>query len=273
LLAAYLDGDGRRREVLRCLGAGGSVLVVDCDSATLGDRRLIAHLAPDEPAGNAELACAIYMRTPSPSACRRVAAEDLSAVPTSELEAQAMQDPGGPSRLEGPSGECFALELVCAEMSIPELRWCRYAVPGGELRPVSLREVVGSLESYEPVRTLSARALLGRCGEHSVSITTLRSELQRLNTSRTVLNRGLRETVLSQVRRGIVSMSEVALRCERVKRDPRGTVSGETSWLARRLGLAAEAPGVAPTPWIHSDVLALIARSGLGVSPREVEVA
>jgi len=27
-----------------------------------------------------------------------------------------------------------------------------------------------------------------------------------------------------------------------------------------------------PTPWVHSDVLALIARRGLGLSPREVEV-
>jgi hypothetical protein len=27
-----------------------------------------------------------------------------------------------------------------------------------------------------------------------------------------------------------------------------------------------------PTPWVHSDVLALIARDGLGISPREVEL-
>jgi hypothetical protein len=67
-------------------------------------------------------------------------------------------------------------------------------------------------------------------------------------------------------------MSEIALRCGKVKRDSRGNESGETSWLARRLGLAPESGERAPTPWIHTDVLALIARRGLGVSPREVEL-
>jgi hypothetical protein len=67
-------------------------------------------------------------------------------------------------------------------------------------------------------------------------------------------------------------MSTIAIRCGRVKRDRRGNESGETSWLARRLGLLPEAGQVMPTPWIHSDVLALIARRGLGVSPREVEL-
>jgi hypothetical protein len=67
-------------------------------------------------------------------------------------------------------------------------------------------------------------------------------------------------------------MSEIAIRCGRVKRDRRGNESGETSWLARRLGLLPEGGQSTPTPWIHSDVLALIARSGLGLSPREVEL-
>ena len=69
-----------------------------------------------------------------------------------------------------------------------------------------------------------------------------------------------------------LSMSEIALRCGRVKRDSKGNESGETSWLARRLGLLPDGGASAPTPWIHSDVLALIARQGLGLSPREVEV-
>jgi len=70
-----------------------------------------------------------------------------------------------------------------------------------------------------------------------------------------------------------VSLSAIAMRCGRVKRDPRGNLSGETSWLGRRLGLLPEAGEASPTPWVHSDVLALIARRGLGVSPREVELA
>ena len=67
-------------------------------------------------------------------------------------------------------------------------------------------------------------------------------------------------------------MSEIAIRCGRVKRDQRGNVSGETSWLARRIGQLPDAGQSTPTPWISSDVLALIARDGLGLSPREVEL-
>jgi hypothetical protein len=66
-------------------------------------------------------------------------------------------------------------------------------------------------------------------------------------------------------------MSEIAMRCGRIKRDATGNESGETSWLARRLGLLPEGGRRHLTPWIHSDVLALIARDGLGLSPREVE--
>ena len=63
----------------------------------------------------------------------------------------------------------------------------------------------------------------------------------------------------------------IAMRCGRVKRDRRGNVSGETSWLARRIGQLPEGGEDQPTPWVHTDTLALIARDGLGLSPREVE--
>lgn len=278
LLASYLDCDGRRREVVSCEGANGSVLVIDRDCATLGDRRLIAHLASDEPAGNAEIVCSIYMHLPTPSSCRRVRPEDLKLVPGGELEELAAQPLPETQMLEaqtlqGPGGERFVLETLDSGMTIPELRWRRRTAADAEAKQVSLREVVGSLESYEPARTLTARALLAHREDLCISVTALQAELQRLNTSRTVLNRGLREAVLRRVKRDGLTMSEVALRCDRVKHDPRGGVSGETTWLARRLGLVAEAPGCAPSPWVHSDVLALVARSGLGVSPREVELA
>ena len=82
----------------------------------------------------------------------------------------------------------------------------------------------------------------------------------------------LRETALATIERQGMSMSEIAMRCGRVKRDSRGRSSGETTWLARRLGIVPSAGEDAPTPWIHTDVLALIAREGLRVSPREVEL-
>ncbi len=92
----------------------------------------------------------------------------------------------------------------------------------------------------------------------------LRGELDRACNSPIVLNRALRERLERAVEREGLSMSEIALRCNRVKRDARGRQSGETSWLARRIGQLPEAGKPEPTPWIHSDVLARIARDGSG---------
>jgi hypothetical protein len=87
-----------------------------------------------------------------------------------------------------------------------------------------------------------------------------------------VLNRALRERVERAVATEGLSMSQIATRCGRVKRSRSGSESGETSWLARRIGQLPEAGKSRPTPWVHSDVLALIARDGLGISPHEVEL-
>jgi hypothetical protein len=135
---------------------------------------------------------------------------------------------------------------------------------------VSAREVVAALEDYEPVRALTAAAVAAFRNDRQVSIATLGLELRRLEASPIVLNRRLREAVLDAVCRRGVSLSAIAIACGRMKRDPRGNGSGETSWLARRVGLIAD--GGASNPWVHSDTLALIARDGLGVAPREVEL-
>jgi hypothetical protein len=105
-----------------------------------------------------------------------------------------------------------------------------------------------------------------------VSTAVLHEQLERVRESPVVLNRKLRLAVLAAGERRDLSMSEIALRCGRIKRDCRGKCSGETSWLARRVGLMPESGSGRPTPWVHSDVLALIARNGLGISPREVEL-
>jgi hypothetical protein len=100
----------------------------------------------------------------------------------------------------------------------------------------------------------------------------LRAELVRVQESPIVLNRRLRETLLARLERDALSLSEIAMRCGRTKRDAAGNLSGETSWLARRVGILPEGGRHEPTPWVHSEVLALIAREGIGVSPREVEM-
>lgn len=66
-------------------------------------------------------------------------------------------------------------------------------------------------------------------------------------------------------------MSEIAIRCGRVKHTPSGE-SGETTWLGRRIGLKPDSVSGRVTPWVHTDVLALIARDGLGIAPADVEM-
>jgi hypothetical protein len=61
----------------------------------------------------------------------------------------------------------------------------------------------------------------------------LRAEFERASASPIVLNRGLREAVQRMVDRGELTLSEIAMRCGRMKRDRQGNSCRETSWLAR----------------------------------------
>ncbi len=275
LLGCYFDPEDRLRQVVSLPGAQGSVLVVDRDASTLGDRRLVAHLAADEPMENAALVCAHYLRDPAGRWCRRVLPGDLDVVPfaaVEELDHWAGAEPNA-TTLTDRQGRTYRLELCSAGMSIPELRWHRRSLAAeGRSESVSIREAIASLESYEPVRTLTCMALALHDDDPTVSIATLRAERARTERSQIVLNRGLRRVALATAATQDLSMSEIAVRCGKVKHDARGRGSGETSWLARRLGIAPESGESAPTPWIHTDVLALIARCGLGISPREAEL-
>jgi hypothetical protein len=278
-LGSYIDWQGCPREVLARDGAAGSVLVVDRDAGTRGDLRLVAHLAADEPAENAALVCRRYIEDIRGHhwRCRRVTAQDAQTMPFAEAEESELSAGMklADAELIDHRGRLYRLELIETGMSIPELRWQRHgpsAAAGGCEQVVSLRQAVASLESYEPLRTLTLRELALRRCDTGVSTTGLRAELVRVQNSPIVLNRGLREAVLRSIEREGLSMSEIAIRCGRIKRDGKGNESGETSWLARRLGLLPEAGQQLATPWIHSDVLALISRRGLGVSPREVEL-
>jgi hypothetical protein len=276
LLGRYLNSEGAPRQVVALPGAAESVLVVDRDATTLGDRRLVAHLAADEPWENAALVSRHYLGDPSGQWCRSVTSEDLEVSPLAvaeEIDHQALAGLGARA-LTDRQGRTYCLELGFTKMSIPQLRWHRSSptAEGERSEPVSMREAIAGLESYEPVRTLTSQALSSHLDDPAVSTSLLRAERARMDTSRIVLNRGLRRAALAAAARQDLSMSEIALRCGRVKRDARGKESGETSWLARRLGIAPESGESSPTPWIHTDVLALIARAGLGISPREVEL-
>jgi len=290
MLASYTDWQGHPRELLAWRGVGGSMLVVDRDGSSGADRRLVAHLAADEPPENAAIVCEEYLRRVRTTgcACRLVTLSDLCTQPhvetvTAHHHAAREQQPLR-AVLKDRAGRRYRLMTSRSAGSIPQLRWARAeeaaaVAAGGEETPrtddgapVSLREAIASLESYEPLRTLTEAAVAIAARDGAVSTTVLRAELARVQRSPIVLNRGLREAVLAAVACGELSMSEIAIRCGRVKRDCKGNESGETSWLARRLGLLPEGGQRTPTPWVHSEVLGLIARRGIGVAPREVEL-
>jgi hypothetical protein len=256
-------------------GLAGSTLVVDRDYVTHQDCLLVAHLPADEPPQNATLVCASYLHDVRTRRlrCRNVTAEDAHIEPLAEALAPSGQATTVAWDIAIVHGEStFRLGAVHAGRSIPALRWLRDAPAAEQRRTVSLREVVGEFEDYEPMRTQTLQALARHAGAGAISTAVLGAELERVQESPLVLNRALRETVLATLERLDMSMSEMAIRCGRVKRDAKGNESGETSWLARRLGMVPDSGREQPTPWIHTDVLALIARCGLGVSPREVEV-
>jgi hypothetical protein len=277
-LERYTDRHGNPREVIVRHGLAGSTLVVDRDAVSLGDCLLVAHLSADEPAENAVLVCRAYLEDVRARRlrCRSLTEQDSSTAPVLEHTEphEALDRPVEEIEPVGSLGCAYRLERVAAGMSIPTLRWCRCEPEqaNGQLEPVSLREVIAGFEDYEPMCGLTQRALRRYRDDAELSTSVLGAELARVRESPIVLNRRLREVVLATLESEALSMSEIATRCGRVKRDGRGKQSGETSWLGRRLGLLPDSGQSTPTPWIHSDVLALIARRGLAIAPREVEL-
>jgi len=263
----YLADDGLRELVLLD-GADGSRLLVDRRETDGTDARLLAHLASDEPDANARLVCSEFLADAWRGA-RRLRATDFGERPDGDVDASQL---GAfcPVVLTDAAGRRYFLH----SSGMPaELRWHREPRRrGGVPRCVSARDVVGALESYEPVCALTRAAVARFRRDRQVSVSTLSVELRRIESSPIVLNRRLREAVLDAVRERGTSFSAIAMACGRVKQDRRGNGSGETSWLARRVGLLPSTPGVGPNPWVHSDTLALIARDGLGLAPREVEL-
>jgi hypothetical protein len=275
-LGHYLAPDTeQQREVLRIQRPDGSALVVDYELGTLSDGRLVARLAPDEPAENAQIVCDMYLADDERRGrCRAVTPEDFSATRHVTPSRSISDGPRRVSRLQDAAGRVYRISEMRLPDHTPELRWTCSGHPDREdsLDAVTLRDVVGSLEAYEPARTLT-RDALARFGESaSISTRRLREELERLAESSIVLNRGLREAVQRELRLGVVTKSEIAQRCGRVRRESTGGCAGDTSWLARRIGEMPEGGEQKPCPWIQTDVLALIARDGLGISPREVEL-
>ncbi len=277
-LGRYIALDNEQtREVVSLPRPDGSTLVVDHQLGTLSDGRLVAHLAHDEPACNARIVCDLYLADDERRGrCRAVTPADFNATRHVTPSPSSDHGPRPSGRLQDAAGHiyrtCSLLVRVPFGEPRRELRWTRSRVPGGRdpLDVVTLREVVGNLEAYEPARTLTREALA--CCPAGTCDRRLREESQRLEDSAIVLNRGLREAVQRERRLGVLTLGEIALRCGRVRSNCPGGSTGETSWVARRIGEMPEGGEQKPCPWVHSDVLALIARDGLGICPREVEL-
>jgi hypothetical protein len=158
------------------------VLVVDRLTATHDDALLVAHLAADEPAQNAQLVACLYLNDERSRCCRRLNTRDLQTAPTAGQTPAIDGHPDGRApavtELLDERGHVFQLEPAETRMSIPELRWWQktheaYNPP----QAVSVREVIGTLESYEPVRDVTAQALaMHACGPR-VSMAVLRAGL------------------------------------------------------------------------------------------------
>jgi len=265
---ARFRADGAERHVLALAGPGGSVLVLDCRAGGLADARVVGRIAREEPAQNASLLAAMYVADERRGRPRALCSEDLAArAPLESRERAGCSQHTAP--LLDADGNAYSIRPTLAG-SVAELRWtCTQPGAPDPGMPVSLRSTVGALQSYEPPVTLTEIALAAPAA--GLGVSTLQAELARLRRSSIVLNRGLREAVARRIAQG-ASLSEIALRCGRFKYDRRGNRSGETSWLARRIGQMPEGGQSRPTPWIHSQTLALIARDGLCVSPHEVEL-
>jgi hypothetical protein len=261
------------REIVSLRRPDGSVLVVDRLSDTLLDSRLVARLTPDEPSENARIVCEMYLADDSRGRCRLLSDEDWDADDehplVSTLGAARLQ----PEPLVDSAGRLYRIRTVARGDGIAELCWTRHARHSDDrFALVTLRDVVAGLADYEPARTITGAALSAHREDELVSTRRLASEFERITNSPIVLNRALREAVQQRVLSGELTMSEIAVRCERMKRDRRGNLSGETSWLARRIGALPEGGEAEPTQWVHTDTLALIARDGLGLNPNEVEL-
>jgi hypothetical protein len=274
-LGHYLEGDpGAVREIVYVPGAGGSILLIDRFAGTHSDPRLVAHLAADESTANARIVCSMYLADPHKGTCRPVDVDDLELVPFATEHMGRTDETPRTTRLLDRNGVAYRICEATADGSFPELRWTRSGDTGQDerLNAVTLRDVVARLQDYEPARTITASVLAMYSDDPRVSTCRLQAELERLTNSTIVLNRGLREAVQRKVARGEMSMSQIAMNCGRTQQDSHGNPSGATSWLARRIGQLPEGSETEPSPWVHTDVLALIARDGLGCSPHEMEL-
>lgn len=267
-LGSYMDDAGFSHTIIAAAANHGRLLVDRRDGPD-GDMLLVAHIAEGEAAelsiDNERLIAELYLADPSRGHCRLVCPEDLHGEPLAREAAEI-----DPSQVICAGQTHYRIAKLVrnpGERPRRELRWTRCTPDGRPTSVVTLREVIGALEDYEPA-SLMTLAVITRCRSATKPIATgaLAHELRHVEASPIVLNRRVREAALSFVGSGLTTWSDIARRCGR--RRPDG--SGETSWVKRRLGVMPDGGQDHPTQWAHQAVLASIARDGLGIDPHLV---
>jgi len=265
------------RTVVALQGPAGSIIVVDRLAGTNVDARVVARIAVDEDPGNEQLVATMYLEDENRGRCRELTDDDLSFSPKEgDGDADEADDGDAPEYSSGvvdDEGVRYSIrELNGGENGAArELRWARLN-DSDAWEAVTLRDAIAHFENYRPFMAMTAAAVAANTNDPAIGVSKLHSELRRQEDSPIVLNRGIRAAVLRAVKEQEVSLSEIAARCGRRHSGCDGVSSGDTTWLQRRIGIKKEAGSDAPTMWVHTDVLALIARDGLGLAPHEVEV-
>src|ERR1019366_3818883 len=113
---------------------------------------------------------------------RRVTEQDLNPAHDSDSSTPNGSIPWQRTALRDADGHIYRIRELAVGASASELRWTRSCHPGTEhpFDAVRLRDVVGSLQDYEPARTLTAQALIVRGERCDASVCRLAGELQRL---------------------------------------------------------------------------------------------
>lgn len=101
------------------------------------------------------------------------------------------------------AGRWYRLRAVSDDGCSSSDRWTRShsRTKTADFELITLRDVVGALESYEPAREVTVIALNAHRDDRHISTKQLGEGLSRLLRSAHVLNRGLREAVDRLVRR------------------------------------------------------------------------
>jgi hypothetical protein len=151
---------GLAREIITLSRPDGSTFVVDCLAHTAKDGRVVAHLMASEPPENASIIVGMYLADDRKGHCSLLSTEDLARIRNASSRAGSATTVLKRSPLLDGDGYCYRILELSSAGSVPELRWARLRLHGDEdpPDPLTLRDLVGRLQDYEPAREADRRS-------------------------------------------------------------------------------------------------------------------